>query len=145
MAISYLLNTRFFYYLFFFLLLSCSSWQIEKGFLNFRALLGPPPHCRMVECAVYCCSTAPGPTRQRRTLWNWWLLTAHLLLLFLLTGDRACGAQPVGMSGESRNASSWESTKPPIQEPGTSVASTKVGLWCAWGSFPCACHTHTRI
>lgn len=67
------------------------------------------------------------PPTSRRTLWNWLQLIAHLLLLFLLAGDRTCGVQPVGVSGESRNASSRESTKPHVQGSRNSAASTKVG------------------
>lgn len=115
------------FYCYIFLLLSCSNLLIERGFLNLRSLTSPLPPLQFGSTCCVLLLRCPETHPSLGTLWNWWLLKAHLLLLFLLTGHRACSPQPVGVSGESRNASSWESTKPHIQRPRSSVASTKVG------------------
>lgn len=122
MTISF--DMRLFYYIF--LLLSCSNLLIERGFLNLRSLTNPLP---LLQFGSMCCVLLLRCSETYTSLgmlWNRWLLKAHLFLLFLLIGDRACSPQPVRVSGESRNASSWEFTKPHIQRPRNSVASTQV-------------------
>lgn len=137
----------------FFILFSCSNWLIE-ALKILDHWIGSLPTPQLADCVMHCCFPALRPTSGIIMLWNSLLLTAHLLLLFLLAGDRACGIQPDRGSGESRNTSSWESTKQCLQVPRNSATSTKVGpllseaILCLWFLSQkcqlCACQTHTR-